>query len=459
MTVNHFSVQLAWRIILIAVCCFVAAYLWIVIGNLYFLIPMVFAGLLIYGLIHYLNRTNRKMAFLIESIRNEDFSVHFEEDSGPESLRDLHVQLNNLNQLIRRNFIRHEEQERYHRLILDQLHTGVLIYNRQGHILISNPAAGKLLNCVQLHHIRQIERSVPGLYEVLSDSPREKRKLIEFATERETVQLVMEFSRIMLRDDALTLVTIQNIHQELDQKETDSWIRLIRVLTHEIMNTITPITSISDTLVRYYKKSDNGDVILDAVDADQIRNTVRGLEVINVQGSDLMSFVQSYRDFLHIPEPEKTIIPVPELFEKIEILVGEEYMTRTATSSNFNLEWMMAKGDETLLDIFADEKQITRILVNLCKNAIHSLEGQVDPTLRLNFDRDEDGRSFIEVTDNGSGIDSEIRDQIFIPFFTTRANGTGIGLSLSRKIMQMHGGSLVLIRSQPFVETTFRMVF
>src|SRR5690606_29225142 len=330
MTGNRFTFQLVWRIGSIAILSALTSYLWWRYGSFYFLIPFGFVLIQIYGLTRYLTKTNRKMSFLFESIRNEDFSVRFDEDSGPASLRELHTRLNALNQLVRDHFISHEEQEKYHRLILDQLNTGVLIYNRQGHVRIANPAARSLLNCDQLFHIRQVERSVPGLYVQLAENQGKGRKLIEFNTERETIQIVMDFSRITLRDDALTLVTIQNIHSELDQKETDSWIKLIRVLTHEIMNTITPITSISETLVRYFRTSPNENMILDPVDEDRNHNAVRGLEVINAQSNDLMSFVQSYRNFLHIPEPDKTIVPIRELFEKVHVLAGQEEIGRAS---------------------------------------------------------------------------------------------------------------------------------
>lgn len=455
---NRFTFQLILRIGLIAVLSALTSYLWFRMGSYYFLIPSGLVIIQIYGLIHYINRTNRKMAFLFESIRNEDFSVRFDENSGPASLRELHTRLNALNQMVRENFIRNEEQEKYYRRILDQLKSGVLIYNRQGHIRIANPAASKLLDCEPLHHIRQLDRSAPGLSSVLSDTIGMGRKLFELTTERETIQLVIEFSQISLRDDILTLVTIQNIYSELDQKETDSWIKLIRVLTHEIMNSISPITSISETLIQYFKHTGTDDVKLMEVGEDQIVNTIRGLEVIRTQGNDLMNFVQSYRHFLHIPDPDKKIIRIRELFEKVRLLVGQESVQEAVLTPESFIDWKFQIA-EYESEIFADEKQITRILVNLIKNAFQSMEGIPHPSLRLTYDQDETGRKYIEVEDNGPGIEKELRDQIFIPFFTTKEKGTGIGLSLSKKIMQMHGGNLTLIHSDPFVRTVFRLIF
>src|SRR5690606_8143004 len=182
------------------------------------------------------------------------------------------------------------------------------------------------------------------------------------------------------------------------------------------------------------------------------------LEVINAQSNDLMSFVQSYRNFLHIPEPDKTIVPIRELFEKVYVLAGQEAGLVPDTDSAPDIRWQVS-GNDDLSVIYADEKQITRILVNLIKNALQSMEGLNNPLLHMTFDLDEQGRKCIDIVDNGPGIDVELRDQIFIPFYTTREKGTGIGLSLSKKIMQMHGGQLVLLKSEPFIRTVFRMVF
>ncbi|WP_236978368.1 sensor histidine kinase [Membranihabitans maritimus] len=450
MASKQFHLQLVFRISFITIFSIATAYLWFAFGRLYFIIPMIVLVVQVFGLIKYLNRTNKRMAFFFESINNEDFSVRFDEENAPESVRELHRKINEFNQRIRETFMRNEEQEKYHQKILDQLNTGIVIFNQKGHIRVVNPAAGRLLNCHPLHHIRQLERAAPGLYDLFSKGASDRRNLFKFSNERETIQLVMEFSRISLRDDVLTLVTIQDINSELEYKETDSWIKLIRVLTHEIMNTITPIASLSDTLVHYFKKESNGDLVMDAISKEQILNTVRGLEVIRSQGNDLMSFVQSYRNFLNIPEPDKKITNIAKLFNKVAVLVEQE----KGIGVTLNIQKPQQDAE-----IFADEKQITQILVNLSKNALQAMQETKEGVLQITFRIEDTGKKYIDVIDNGPGMSQEVRDQIFVPFFTTKQKGTGIGLSLSRKIMQMHGGNLNLIRSIPYSETVFRLEF
>jgi nitrogen fixation/metabolism regulation signal transduction histidine kinase len=276
-----------------------------------------------------------------------------------------------------------------------------------------------------------------------------ERKLFQLTNERETVQLLIKSTEIVLNKEILKLVTIQDINNELDEKETDSWMKLIRVLTHEIMNTIAPISSISESILSYYK-NESGIIPVSQIDENHIKNTVKGLEVIKNQGNDLMSFVQSYRSVLNIPIPDKKIIDVNKLLEKVKILAIQE--------PDFDTVSFQIKNTSESLKIFADEKQITQVLINLSKNAIQSLHKREGGVIELISGITTNNEKYIMVKDNGSGISKELIDQIFVPFFTTKPSGSGIGLSLSKQIMQIHGGRLK-VHSVPFVETSFALVF
>ena len=240
---------------------------------------------------------------------------------------------------------------------------------------------------------------------------------------------------------ALLLVTVQDLHKELDEKETDSWVRLIRVLTHEIMNTITPITSISESLSKYYKVDESGELKWENLNEDQIKNTVKGLNVIKIQGEDLMDFVQSYRRFLDLPHPDKSLVRIKALVERLKVLMQMENYNR-------KLEFNVLVEPEDL-EFFIDEKQIAQVLINLSKNAIQSLEGQDDGELSIKAAINKD---------NGPGIPADQIDEIFVPFFTTKNGGTGIGLSLSKQIMHLHGGS-IRVHSEILKGTTFVLLF
>jgi signal transduction histidine kinase len=213
------------------------------------------------------------------------------------------------------------------------------------------------------------------------------------------------------------------------------------------MNTITPITSISDSILRFCQIDDKGLPL--PLDQEKMSSAVRGLEVIRSQGNDLMEFVQSYRSFLNVPRPDKKLVSIARLFEKAKVLMQQDLEDR------ITFHWESKPDD---LELFIDEKQVTQVLVNLIKNAIHSLEnipaGRIDVLAGI----DANGRKFLKVMDNGPGIPTELTQEIFVPFFTTKEKGTGIGLSLSRQIMQLHEGTLQ-VHSLPDTETVFTLKF
>jgi signal transduction histidine kinase len=307
-----------------------------------------------------------------------------------------------------------------------------------------------MLNYEQLTHIQQLKRIDEKLFALVSQLKPFDQKLTSITNERETIQLSIRSKPITVGNESLILIIIQNINNELDEKETEAWIKLFRVLTHEIMNSIAPITSLSQTLSAIYT---NGNKVIkpSALNEKDIEKTIKGLNVIKEQGKDLTKFVESYRTLTKIPKPEKEIILVATLFNKIRILASQEtgfQDIQFEVSVNY-------KG----LEIYADEKQIIQVLLNLVKNAIQSINTtSSNGLIKLKAKKDENSHIIISVTDNGHGIPFEIHDQIFIPFFTTKDNGTGIGLSLSKHIMRLHGGAIQM-QSIANKETTFSLRF
>ncbi len=449
MVSRRFYLQLILRIVVISFTALILAFIFL--QKLYILSTFIILFLVLQTifLIKNLNHNNRKIAYFFNSIKNEDFTLQFPENGAPKSFNELNQSLNTLNEVVQKIYLKNQTQEQYYQEILKQAETGILTCNDNGHILFSNPKVEKLLNYTPLNHVKQLEQVDKKLYKLFSTIKPFERKLFQLTNERETIELAIKSSKIILNGKVLKLITIQDIHSELDKKETDSWIKLIRVLTHEIMNSVTPITSISESILRYYK-DENGVISTNQVDENKIQNTAKGLEVIKNQGNDLMSFVQSYRSFLNVPIPDKKIIKVDELLEKVSVLISQEIDFDT-------ISFDIHKNVNTL-EIYADEKQITQVLVNLSKNAIQSLVGTVGPTLQFILGSTPDGEKYITVKDNGPGIPPDIMDQIFVPFFTTKQDGTGIGLSLSKQIMHLHGGNLIA-RSIPNSETSFTLFF
>ncbi len=401
----------------------------------------------VYSLITFINSTNRKIAYFFDAIKNEDFTLRFPERVSIKSFKELNRSLNRVNGLIQEVHLQLQIRERYYQEIMKQAKIGIMTYNEKGHILFSNPTLERILNYRPLNHIKQLRQIDENLYEIFRVFRPFERKLFQLANEREQIQLALKSTAIVLDEKSLLLVVVQDIKEELDVKETDSWVRLIRVLTHEIMNTITPITSISEAILKYYHTK-NGEVV-EQLDKEKILSAAKGLEVIKKQGNDLMDFVQSYRSFLNVPKPDRKIVGVKNLLDKVKVLMVID------SENSPQIMWRCEPED---LEIFVDEKQLTQVLINLVKNAIQSLKDTENGRVEITASTDQNDRKFIRVKDNGPGIPDNLADEIFVPFFTTKETGTGIGLSLSRQIMQRHGGNLKMF-SIPEVETTFTLLF
>lgn len=395
-------------------------------------------------LINFLNRTNQKIAFFFDAIRNDDSTLKFPERTGNEAMNELNASINNVNELIKHIKFELEEQEQYFKTILEHISIGIITFNDQGNIYLSNTAARNLLNHEHLTHINQIQKVDKKLFQTLKELQPGDRRLVSFNEKKGNVQLSLKSTLFKTAQDNFQLVTIQDIKNELEMKELESWIKLIRVLTHEIMNTVAPITSLSQTILGYFKNL-NGNQPSDKI----IANTIKGLEVINERGTGLIGFVDTYRKLTRLPQPDKKPVNVEQLFENISTLVKHEPI-----NEKVQITWELEPKN---LEIYADKKQVSQVLINLIKNALEALKNEEDGKINITGGINEDGRAQISVTDNGPGISGDLMDKIFIPFFTTKESGSGIGLSLSRQIMQMHGGSLT-VKSET-KHTSFSIIF
>ncbi len=449
MASRNFYIQLIFQVLLF--CATAIGFAFFMLKDAHILSGLLFIlmALQVVLLIQFINHTNRKIAYFFESVKNEDFTLRFSEQIHGKSFQELNKSLNMLNEKIQKIHLENQAQEKYYQAILKQADIGIFTLNKKGHILFANSKMEKLLNYKPLNHIKQLNKIDTKLYGLFSDLRPFDRKLIQLSNEREKKQISLKSTSLLLNNEELLLIVAQDIHKELDEKETDSWIKLIRVLTHEIMNTITPITSISDSLIKYFKIDDN---ILEVsqINENTVKNTVKGLKVIKEQGGDLMEFVQSYRSFLNLPSPDKSIVSIKRLLDKVLLLMNPNEKGE-AISFEVNIKPID-------LELFVDEKQISQVLINIIKNALQSLKGNNEGHIKITAGINSNKKKFIEISDNGPGIQPNIIDKIFVPFFTTKEKGTGIGLSLSKQILHLHGGSLNVI-SIPYQETSFLLLF
>ncbi len=430
MASNNFYRNIIFRSCLLALTALLMGWLFFDKNSL---IPGIFAALIfifqVVELIHFLNRTNTKIAFFFDAIRNDDSTLNFPEKTGNKSLNELNSSLNKVNELIKNIKFELQEQEQYFKTILEQVSIGIISFNENGNIYLSNTAARNLLGHEHLTHINQIAQIDRKLYAAIKELQPGDRKLVSFNSKTGIVQLSLKSTLFKTAQDTFQLVAIQDIKTELETQELESWIKLIRVLTHEIMNTVAPITSLSQTILEYFKNLD-GQMPSEKI----ISNTIKGLEVINERGTGLIGFVETYRKLTRIPQPDKKPVIVAHLIENTVTLIKSE-----PANEHIQIMWEVKPMD---LEIVADKKQVAQVLINLLKNSVEALKNQDGGKIVLKGEINQNDRILISVTDNGPGIPEDLMDKIFIPFFTTKENGSGIGLSLSRQIMQMHGGSL-----------------
>ena len=395
-------------------------------------------------------RHTRKVLFMLDAIENSDTSVHFSETDGTEDNRLVNRSLNRVARILHNVKSETAQREKYYELILDCVNTGIIVLNDNGAVYQKNNEALRLLGLEVFTHVRQLSRVDAHLTDTLT-ACRPGDKFQAAGNERGTVNLSVRVSDITVRQEHLRILALNDINNELDEKEIDSWIRLTRVLTHEIMNAVPPITSLSDTLLELTEEN---------ISKEEVRH---GLQTISSTGKGLLAFVESYRKFTRIPTPEPSLFYLKGFINRMVELARHQHPDIPVV---FNTSIV---PDDLIL--YADENLISQVITNLLKNAIQAFETHTPATTETNTAATEattekhiNIRAYcneaeavlIEISNNGPAIPPDIAGHIFIPFFTTKENGSGIGLSISRQIMRLSGGSLSLIAGK---ETTFVLKF
>ena len=380
----------------------------------------------------------KQVLFMINALENNDNTFHFPEENGTPESQKINRALNRVGHILYNVKAETAQQEKYYELILDFVSTGLLVLNDNGAVYQKNKEALRLLGLNIFTHIHQLSKVDTTLMEKIENCrPGDKLQVI-FHNERGTVNLSIRVSEINVRKEHLRILALNDINTELDEKEIDSWIRLTRVLTHEIMNSVTPITSLSDTLLSLHQNAD-----------DEIRY---GLEVISATGKSLISFVESYRKFTHIPTPEPTLFYVQKFVERM-VKLARHHTNYPNITINVNVE-------PSDLIVYADENLISQVVLNLLKNAMQAIGSeQADGLIEVKAYCNEEEAVLIEVSNNGPAIPPEEAEHIFVPFFTTKEGGSGIGLSISRQIMRLSGGSIALKSAPAAKRTTFILTF
>lgn len=401
-------------------------------------------------LIRYAEQTNRKLTRFFESIRHADFTTSFGDNELGKSFEGLNRQFNEVIEAFNRNKTEKEEHFNYLLTVIQHVSIGIIVYKINGEVDVYNNAVKRLLQVKHLRKIDDLKEVTEDLAGLLMNMKAGDKSLFKIFINDELLQLSIHATAFRMRGEEFILVSFQDIHPELEQKEIESWQKLIRVLTHEIMNSITPISSLASTVSGILEEYKNHNPGLIEEGEEQINNIVHAISTIENRSQGLLNFVELYRNLTRIPKPRFRYFKVQELFDRVLDLMHPKF-----EAFHIICKEKIYPQD---LKILADPDLVDQVLINLLLNAIDAVKETDDPRITVVASMNLNNRIMIEVADNGKGIKPDIVDKIFMPFFTSKKTGSGIGLSLSRQIMSMHKGS-ISVRSKADKGAVFTIVF
>jgi signal transduction histidine kinase len=431
---RRFRIQVAVRAAILAGLSGAAVYL-VIAHDLY--LPGALAGIGVavaaVSLVRYTEKIARDLTRFLESVRYADFTRRFTTDGRGVIFEDLRDAFEEVTSEFRRLRAEKERQVRYLEQVVQHLGVALITYRDDGAVEIMNTSARRLLRTGPVRHVQGLERVSDALAEALATLDSGEQAMVRVEEEDRTLQLAVRVSRFQLQGEPHALASIQDLRNELEEKEMEAWQQLTSVLTHEIMNSVAPISSLASTASRRLQDPDDAD----AIPAGRAVDAREAVDTIERRSESLINFVDAYRSFTDIPSPEFDVLSVHDLLENVRRL-------------------LRAQIEEQDLDV-----EISVEPPGLTVNALQAIEDAPDANrgriaLRARIDRRS--RPVIQVRDNGPGIPQDVQEKIFVPFFTTKEDGSGIGLSLSRQIMRLHGGT-ISVRSTPGEGTEFTLRF
>ena len=435
MNSSAFNIRIAIHSTLLAITS--AVFIW-TLSKDYLLVTRFSLGVLwilqIFLLIYYVNKTNRDLLLFLQSFEFKDDTLSFNKKKKL-PFKPLYKEFNRIIENFRNVKLEKEMEHQYFQYSIKHVDTGLISFDRDGKVEVLNEAAKRLLGIEYAQNIDALDRVKDGLTEQCMRLAPGKQGMVKIIRGHEILSLSIRAAEFRMQQKHIKLISFQNIKNELDEQELDSWQKLIRVLTHEIINSVSPITLLSSTLVKIFEEDGNPRKLTDLEQA-HIENAFKGLQAIHKRSKGLSRFVESYKSLTKIPDPIISDVNVEDLFEQIIILLKKE----TEESQIKIMYDVMPRH----LHIHVDEKLIEQVLINLIKNAIEAGSEAKDLSIQISA-REGSGKVKIEVADNGPGIPAEIINNIFVPFYTTKKEGSGIGLSLSRQILRKHNGNLEVI--------------
>jgi two-component system, NtrC family, nitrogen regulation sensor histidine kinase NtrY len=426
-------------------------FFWLVFFTQFHITTMVFAIvpiLQLVELLHFVQKTNRALTQFLQAIQYADFTTKFPRNPADTTFGELYQALNQVMQQFQRIRTEKEAQFFYLQTVVQHIGIGVIVFTGDGRIDLVNRAFKRMFGVRGLRNIAELYAVDHELPQFLRHIADREHTLFTLQKDRREEQFAVSATHFLLHQTTYTLASFQNIQPELDAHEMLSWQKLIRVLNHEIMNSLTPITSLASTanaLVASLREQPSAEHC-----AQELEKIQSAIGVIERRSQGLLDFVNNYRKLMQLPSPVFQDVPIATLFTRIRQLLTRQIEDKEIV---FTL-----RVEPDNLQVRADENLFEQVLLNLLENAIAAVAEVAEPHIELSAGYDQHGKVIVQVTDNGYGITSDAQEKIFIPFFTTRKQGTGIGLSISREIMRLHGGT-ISVTSEPHVKTIFSLRF
>jgi two-component system nitrogen regulation sensor histidine kinase NtrY len=446
---NSFTFRLLSRLVLINVLTALFVYLirntqlWFTISG----IGMVLIACL-YSLYSYVNQVKGDIARFILAVKTQDSTINFKTKSSKASFPELYSSFDEIIQIHKNIQLQKESMFQLIKTILEQVPVGVIVVRGKkldvdkSEIVFFNMAASSLLQVPTFKYWHRVRSHLPYFADQVALIEDGGKRFIELKIQDKQTQLSTEVIALNLYQQDYTIISFQNIKDEIEQKESEAWNRLIGVISHEILNSITPISSLSDTVNSMVAGRDQ-------LDSETMEDLKSALYTIKRRSAGLLDFVKDYRLIAELPTPVLESHSIGEILQHIKVL-----MQPFAAGKNIQLK---VEQTSSKISIKVDLKLIEQALINLVTNSIYAVAQVEQPAIEINY-RLENSRLFIDVLDNGKGMDSLLLDKIFVPFFTTRENGSGIGLTITRNIMKMHQGNIE-VQSVPYERTVFSLVF
>ena len=436
MAYKKFYTAILLRLIIIIMLSMAMAFLYFEKQSYYIcLVILILLTGAVINIIKYFNNINQWIALFLLGIENEDTSLIAPSHTGNKIIDDVYQGIERLNDLFKQTKLDISIQEQYFRSVINQSATGLFSINETGRVININPAAVKLTDLHDYHHINTLTTIDIALPDFIMHPDQKQHQQSAIFENKYGQKLLFNLSAIKIAKETIRLVAVSDITKELDNGEVDAWIKLARTLSHEIMNNIAPITTLTQVISKYYTRNNKLIGVKD-IEPKIITNTVKGLRVIEERSLGLMNFVNNYRKFTKLPAPELKEVNLSTLIE--------DNLIAATTFSRFSTITLRKNIPENLMFI-TDEKLLSQVLINLLKNACEALTlgNTRNPEIIIKL-LQTNNTTKVEIINNGPAIPREIREQIFIPFFTTKDEGSGIGLSLSKQIMLKMNGDILL---------------